>query len=295
MEPAEAFMAEFAFCRFVHFFALMLAFGGAAYLLLCAPDALRPALAPAVRPIVLFAAVAGLITAVLWVAFATVSITGDAASAFDARMLATVLYDTEFGRMWIPHLALTGALVLAAFWSSGEWTATTLLGGLTLAGLALVGHAAMQGGFVGLLHRANDAAHLTAAGAWIGGLIPFVLCLGLYVRDKQRQQAVHAMMRFSFYGHFAVAAIVATGIGNAALTTGLPWPPASPYRALLDVKIGVVALMISLALVNRYALVPRIAAYAGALPALRAITLVNVGLGALVVALVSVFGMLDPA
>ena len=104
------------------------------------------------------------------------------------------------------------------------------------------------------------------------------------------------MMRFSFIGHFVVAAIVATGIVNIALISGhAPWPPTTPYRALLDVKIAVVAVMIGLAIVNRYALVPRLKASANALSALRAISLVNVALGTLVVALVSVFALLDPA
>ena len=93
-----------------------------------------------------------------------------------------------------------------------------------------------------------------------------------------------------------MAAIVATGIVNIALTSGHPpWPPTTPYRALLDVKIAIVATMIALALVNRYALVPRLKAGAGALAALRTISLVNVALGTLAVALVSVFALLDPA
>ena len=104
------------------------------------------------------------------------------------------------------------------------------------------------------------------------------------------------MMRFSFWGHFVVAAIVATGVVDVALTSGrTPLPPTTPYRALLDVKIGLVAIMIGLAVVNRYVLVPRLKDPARALAALRALSLVNVGLGTIVVALVSVFALLDPA
>jgi len=53
--------------------------------------------------------------------------------------------------------------------------------------------------------------------------------------------------------------------------------------------------MIGLAVVNRYILVPRLKARPDALGALRAISLANVGLGMIVVALVSVFALLDPA
>ncbi len=155
----------------------------------------------------------------------------------------------------------------------------------------------MQTGFVGVLHRVSVAVHLLAAGAWLGGLVPFVMCLGLASRHEFRREAVRAMARFSFFGHFVVAAIVATGAVNIALTSArLPLPPSTPYRALLDVKIGIVAVMIGLAIVNRYVLVPRLRRHPhGALGALRALSLVNIGLGAAVVALVSVFGLLDPA
>ena len=125
--------------------------------------------------------------------------------------------------------------------------------------------------------------------------MPFVLCLDAYRDADLRRDAVTAMMRFSFYGHFVVAAIVATGIVNIALTSGrLPYPPTTPYRALLDVKIGLVAIMIGLAIVNRYVLVPRLRTNPDAAAAMRALTLTNVALGTIVVALVSVFALFDP-
>ncbi len=195
------------------------------------------------------------------------------------------------------HLALAAVFVTAALIAPREaWTTIAILSGLVLASLALVGHAAMQTGVEGAVHRASHALHLLSAGAWIGGLIPFVMCLDAYARGSLRRDAVAAMRRFSFSGHFVVATIVATGIVNVALTSGhAPLPPTTPYRALLAVKIALVAVMIGLAVVNRYVLVPRLKASAGALTALRASSIVNVALGTVVVALVSVFALLDPA
>ena len=104
------------------------------------------------------------------------------------------------------------------------------------------------------------------------------------------------MMRFSFWGQFVVAAIVVTGVVNIALISGRPpLPPTTPYRALLDVKIVVVAIMIWLAVVNRYVLAPRLKPGATALAVLRATSAAEVLLGSVVVALVSVFALLDPA
>ena len=289
-------MAPLAVCRFFHFMAAMLAFGSSAYLRLHAPDDLRRALSPGIRGLAIATGLVALVTACVWLSLEAASMANDPSAATDLGAIETVLADTAFGRAWILHLGLAAALVVAVVSSRPvSWTSITVLSGLLLASLGLVGHAAMQSGAVGVLHRANHAVHLLAAGAWIGGLIPFVMCVDAYAHDRHRRAAVTAMMRFSFSGHFVVAAIIATGIVNIALTAGYaPLPPSTPYRALLDVKIGLVAIMVALAVVNRYIVVPQIRASPGALTALRAITIVNVGLGTLVVALVSVFALLDP-
>ncbi len=53
--------------------------------------------------------------------------------------------------------------------------------------------------------------------------------------------------------------------------------------------------MTAVALFNRYALAPRLAPEGQAFSALRRNCIVEVALGATVIALVSVFGMLDPS
>jgi putative copper resistance protein D len=105
-----------------------------------------------------------------------------------------------------------------------------------------------------------------------------------------------AMMRYSRYGHFFVPLLVLSGMTNVALTTGaLPFPASSPYRALLLVKIALVAALVALALVNRYVIVARWAPAARMLRALRTTTAAEIALGAVVVGLVSLFGLWDPA
>jgi putative copper resistance protein D len=142
----------------------------------------------------------------------------------------------------------------------------------------------------------NHAVHLLAAGAWIGGLVPFALCLRSYERDDLRKDAVAAMAGFSFWGQLIVAAIVLTGVVNIALTSHrLPIPPTTPYRALLIAKLVIVAIMIALALFNRFVLAPRLKSSANALVTLRATSLAEIALGCVVIALVSAFALLDPA
>jgi copper resistance protein D len=286
-----------ALCRFAHFMAAMLAFGASAFLCLYARQGLRRALSPKIRRLALAASLVALVTAIIWLALEAASMAEDPSAAFDPGTIAAVLTDTEFGQAWIGHLALAFALVAASVFAPRDgWIAIAILSGLLLASLALVGHAAMQSGPEGILHRANHALHLLTTGAWLGGLIPFVLCLYAYDKVDLRREAVEAMMRFSFFGHFIVAAIVATGIVNVALISGRPpLPPTTPYRALLDLKIAVVAIMILLAVINRYVLVPRLGAKPVALSALRRNSVVEVALGTMVVALVSLFALLDPA
>ena len=134
------------------------------------------------------------------------------------------------------------------------------------------------------------------AGAWIGALVPFAMCLGAYEHGDLRREAVMAMTRFSFWGHFIVATIVLTGAVNIAVTSGrAPIPPDTPYRALLSAKIVVVAIMILAAAFNRYVLAPQLKPGARALAVLRATSTAEVALGCVAIALVSVFALLDPA
>jgi copper resistance protein D len=290
-------MTALALCRFAHFLTAMLAFGMSAYLWAYAPERLRLALSPVVHRLALMASSVALITAIAWLALESASMADDWSAAVDPDQIGAVITDTAFGHAWALHLVLAAALVaVVAVGSRDRWAATSLASAALLASLGLVGHAAMQTGAEGVLHRANHAVHLMAAGAWIGGLVPFVMCVRAYERDDLRKDAVRAMAGFSFWGQFVVAVIVLTGVVNIALTSHHPpLPPTTPYRALLTAKLIIVAIMILLALFNRFVLAPRLNASANVLTTLRATSAVEVALGCVVIALVSVFALLDPA
>jgi copper resistance protein D len=309
-------MTALALCRFAHFMATMLAFGMSAYLWAYTPERLKLALSSIARRLALITSLIALITALVWLALESASMADDLSAAIDPEAIGAVLIDTAFGHAWAAHLVLAAALVAVVVLESlprafrekpastfsqrapgprGRWAATSLLSGALLASLGFVGHAAMQNGAEGLLHRANHAVHLLTTGAWIGGLVPFAMCLRAFERDDLRKDAVRAMAGFSFWGQLIVAAIVLTGAANIAMTSGRPpIPPATPYRALLVAKIIIVAIMIALALFNRFVLAPRLKPSATALAALRLTSAAEIALGSLVVAVVSVFALLDP-
>jgi copper resistance protein D len=290
-------MTALALCRFAHFMSAMLAFGASAYLWLYAPDNLRRALSPAIRRLTIAASLVALVSAIAWLSLQAASMADDWSAATDPDMIAAVLADTSFGNVWISRLVLAAALVLvAAFAPRGSWATITFLSALVLGSLALVGHAAVQTGAEGVLHRANHAAHLLTAGAWLGGLVPFVMCLSAYDNNNPRSEAVSAMMQFSFWGQFIVSGLVLTGAANIALISGhAPFPPTTPYRQLLDAKLALVAIMIGLACINRYVVTPCLAPGAKALAVLRATSLTEVALGTIAVALVGALALFDPA
>jgi putative copper resistance protein D len=288
---------ELAAIRFAHYLSAMFVFGAGVYLLAFTPRALRAALSPGLRRSAIVAGIVAMLSALAWLAMESASMNDDFAAAFDLGSIREVLTSTSFGEVWQGRLLVSVATIVALVATRAEnWGAPTLLGALLLASLALVDHGAMQSGGVGIAHRTNDALHLLATGGWLGGLLPFLLCLRAAGAGPKRDEANIAMLRFSAVGHLAVVLILLSGAINISLTThALPWPPSSPYRALLDVKIGVVLVMILIAIVNRYALLPRVEAGAEDGLNLRRFVLLELGLALVAVALVSYFGLLDPA
>jgi copper resistance protein D len=289
-------MGALVICRFAHFMAAAQVFGASAYLWLYAPQDLRRALFPSIWRIGVVSSVVALLSAVLLLALEAATMADDWWAAIDRGVITAVLADTDFGRVWLFRLFLAVALTAVVLLRPQRWATITVAAGLLLASLALVGHAAMRTGFQGVFQRGNSVVHLLAAGAWLGGLTAFIGSLGAYAVDRLRRDAVHAMARFSCFGQFIVAAIVVTGMVNIALVSGHPpFPPTTSYRALLDAKFVAVGLMVSLAVLNRYYLMPQLRSDATGLAVLRATSAIEVVLGTVVVALVSVFALLDPA
>ena len=218
--------------------------------------------------------------------------------AFDPGTLGALLSGTSIGTAWlIQGAAATVLLLVPAL--PGPWRIGTVAvaTAVLLASLTLTGHAAMHEGWLGLAHRANDLCHLLAGGFWLGALLPLHPTLGLLRDPARHDDAIVALRRFSTLGHGAVALVLGTGILNTVLILGR-WPSAwaSLYQGLLVAKILLVGTMTALALLNRYALVPRLRDRPDrTIRGIRRATLAEVGLGMGAIALVALFGLLDPA
>ena len=218
--------------------------------------------------------------------------------AFDPGMLGALLSGTSIGTAWLIQGAAATVLLLVPM-MPGPWRIGTVAVGsaVLLASLTLTGHAAMHEGWLGLAHRANALCHLLAGGFWLGALLPLHPTLGLLRDPARHDDAIVALRRFSRLGHGAVALVLITGILNTMLILGRrPSAWASLYEGLLVAKILLVATMTALALLNRYALVPRLRDRPDrTIRSIRRATLAEVGLGMGAIALVALFGLLDPA
>jgi putative copper resistance protein D len=246
-------MFEFlAAARFVHFAAICILFGLAAFpFYAVGPDEDAPRFDRAIR----WSAVLALLSAWIVLFAMTANIGGSAASAFDPSILSGVAGDTQFGRVWMGRIILAVVLLAVCVKRKtrpGGDKALLVLSGLLLASVALTGHSALPGGVPGILHGIADAAHLIAAGWWVGGLLALVL-----VARGLGDRALPLLERFSGVGYGAVAAIVLTGLFKSVLlVASIPASVSTAYGWVLLAKIGLAAAMGLLALSNRFWITP---------------------------------------
>jgi copper resistance protein D len=220
---------------------------------------------------------------------------GDAANP---SLIHDLITDTHTGLALAVQMVL-GLMLAATYFAlpARRISSLTGLAGLILASLTMSGHAAMNSGMFGLLHQANDGLHVLAVSAWVGALLPVFLLLKIKPDQGDWDASMSALMRFSTLGHGAVALTILTGIINSWMILGQVWLDlAVPYQRLLLLKIAVVAVMVSLACINRYVFVPRMAQNRSqALQLLRLGTVLEIGLGILAIALVAIFGVMEPS
>src|SRR5262249_29330761 len=106
----------------------------------------------------------------------------------------------------------------------------------------------------------TDALHLVATGIWLGALLPLATLLraaSTEAGSDARPYAVLAIRRFSAVALVAMLAIIATGLWNTWFEVGgIPALVGTRYRRLLLVKIALLGIVLTLAVVNRRRLLP---------------------------------------
>ncbi|EIN6015945.1 copper homeostasis membrane protein CopD [Salmonella enterica] len=280
--------------RFIHFASVMLVYGCALYGAWLAPAPIRRLMTCRFLHLQRHAAAWSVISAAFMLAIQGGLMGGGWPDVFSVSVWGAVL-QTRFGAVWIWQIILAlvtlAVVVIAPVKMQRRLLILTVAQFILLAG---VGHATMRDGVVGTLQQINHALHLLCAAAWFGGLLPVVYCMRM-AQGRWRQHAISAMMRFSRYGHFFVAGVLLTGIGNTLFITGFTAIWQTTYGQLLLLKCALVVLMVAIALTNRYVLVPRMRQENPRTDLwFVRMTQIEWGVGGIVLAIVSLFATLEP-
>jgi putative copper resistance protein D len=286
--------------RFLHYAALMILFGAAGFPLYSYRDGTAPPDVEAwLRRTLLAAAIAALITGISWFAFATAGMAGNLGAMFDWTTLKLVVTTTDFGRIWLPRLGLlvlAAALLLQKNASANRRLLVLGAAAIALTSIADTGHAGADNGPNSTLHITADAVHLSAAAAWIGGLLALSFALA---SAPSRSAADRILMRFSGMGVIAVLLIVASGLVNSWILVGSVRNVfATAYGRWLLAKLVLFLVMAGLAGANRFWIMPgmaRVADPSDWMARLRRHVIAEQAVGMLILAVVSVLGTLAPA
>ena len=280
--------------RFIHFTALMLVFGSALYGAWLAPASVRRLMSRRFLRLQQHAALWSFLSALLMLVIQAGLMGSGWQDVISVSVWGAVL-QTQFGGVWLWQIVLALVTLIAALLMPRNLSRLFVL--LTLAQFALltgIGHATLHTGVIGALQQTNHALHLICAAAWFGGLLPVIYCMRI-ARGRWQQQVVYTLMRFSRYGHLAVAGVLLTGIANMLFIQGVALPWRTAWGQLLLLKCALVLLMVAIALVNRYLLVPRMRQENRRVTVYFIwMTKIEWGIGAVVLAIVSVFATLEP-
>ncbi len=293
--------------RAIHFAATAISAGTLIFRAVVAEPALRSTVEtiPFVRPQIRLIASIGLAIAVasglIWFQLQAVAMSGlPFGEATTSGVLSTVLNETQFGLVSKVRFVL--AVILAAClaydrFRQARWLALGSALGFTAA-IAWTGHAGSTLGELGNLHLTADALHLIAAASWFGGLVPLALLLAAARRHQDfawASLARDATQRFSTLGIVSVGTLLVTGVGSihALTVTG--------YGQLLMLKLGVFAIMLLFAAINRFLLTPQLAFSSKNEPQLKALrqlarnSVIEIALGLTIFIIVGALGTLHPA
>jgi putative copper resistance protein D len=245
--------------RALHFASVVILFGQFVYLFTVSPGK-QPA--PGFHAVAVWCVLAAFASAILWVLLEAPRMSGTPLpQALQADILWTIVTQTQFGHVALLRFVLLSVLAVVLLRSGGFAFGATIAG-LLLLTIAASGHASAEAGAPGVVHFVIDSAHLFAAAAWLGALVPLALTLRRGVKGDAATKAAaqQATLRFSSLGIACMAVLLLSGVLNASYTVGLPLSAAlrSEYGRLLVLKIVAFIVILVLAGINRTMLMPRI-------------------------------------
>jgi putative copper export protein len=240
-----------------------------------------------------------------WFALNAITMSGlSPREAMQTEILKVVLTDTHFGKLW----ELRGALwIMTAFAAillpaRARRLALLCLTGALAGSLAWAGHGT-EGNPAGW-HLGADVVHLLIGGLWPAGLLPFLLLLTALRKSEgpEKWTAIAAVTRrFSAMSLASVILLSATGLINSLYLVGSPSHLlTTDYGKALTTKLVIFLMMIGLGAINLLRWKPRLSAAPDARAAhvaarLKRNVAIEFALGAIILVLVGLLGILPPA
>ena len=250
--------------------------------------------------------IAALLSALLWFWLEVATMSGlPLTRAFSTTAWQTVLFETQFGRVWQLRLGLIAvAFVIVALRLAQAQPRHVLimavfsLSVVLLVSLAWISHAA--GARVQPIGSLGDALHLCAASVWIGGLLPLTILLTrARTSSSLGERALPVLRRFSTLSLSCVGVLVVSGLSNCWLLVGsIHALFTTCYGWLLLVKLAAFGVLVGLGARNRFAIktkLTRVPTSSDLLAQLRRNVISETCLGVAVVAIVACLGVTPPA
>jgi putative copper resistance protein D len=248
-----------------------------------------------------------LLSALLWFWLEVANMSGlPLTHAFPKTAWQTVLFETNFGRVWQLRLGLTAVALLfaASKLTRNEarqrrvilvlWFLSVVL----LVSLSWISHAAAAR--VQPLGLLGDALHLCAAGVWIGGLAPLAIFL---TRARASFSlggcAGPVVNRFSTLSLTCVSVLAVSGLSNSWLLVGsIHALFTTRYGWLLLFKLTLFGILVGFGVRNRFVIKTRllnVPSSSDMLVQLRRNVICEACLGLAVVIIVACLGVTPPA
>jgi len=256
--------------------------------------------------LVLWSLITALVSALCWFWLEVASMSEmSLKNALSATAWGTVLFETQFGRVWQLRLGLIAAAFALVASALAQVKARRMLiavlwlvSVVLLVSLARISHASADTerpfGVLG------DVLHLCAAGLWIGGLVPLTIFLAR-VRGSFSlgETVVHVVRRFSTLSLWCVTVLIVSGISNSWLLVGSVHALfTTPYGRLLLVKLTLFGMLLGFGARNRFLVKAKLsnpAADSDLLSQLRRNVVCEIYLGVAVVVIVACLGVTPPA
>ena len=244
--------ASVVLSRSGHVAALVSAFGTLVFVAVMAEAArCAPRLRHVLHCLARASAACAVIVGFAWLVAESATIADTDSFPATLHALPVVALQTQYGRWFVLRCVLLVALLSLPFSRCAGLAGALVLAGAALAVQPLLGHAGAVGGSAGAELIGSEALHLLAAGAWLGGLAPLFLAVGILPREA----AARTCLGFTPIGLSAVLLLAGTAVVQAAtLVGGLPGLFGTEYGHVALLKLGCFCILLTLAALNRLVL-----------------------------------------